>query len=326
MLKKIGTVFLYTLGTLLASVSIFIICINLPVPENKGDIPLGVTFSARYATDIGLNWKDAYSAMLNDLNMKRIRLPVYWDLVEKTPGQYDFVDLDWQLQQAQAHGAKVILVMGKKVPRWPECYVPKWVSDNPETADPTLLKEKLLAFETVVISRYKTNHPELEDWQVENEPFLDFGICGTVDPNLLDAEIANAKRIDPTHPIVVTDSGELSLWMQAAKRADIFGTTMYREVYSAKVGHWRYPIGPNFFKFKKILMASAKRQAVDLVGVPVQRDLLPGWVDSLAQMDPLAGDNNAIQFQGPQVSEGRGQVGVHLRDIRLIQGQSMSRF
>jgi len=293
MLKKIGTVFLYTLGTLLASVSIFIICINLPVPENKGDIPLGVTFSARYATDIGLNWKDAYSAMLNDLNMKRIRLPVYWDLVEKTPGQYDFVDLDWQLQQAQAHGAKVILVMGKKVPRWPECYVPKWVSDNPETADPTLLKEKLLAFETVVISRYKTNHPELEDWQVENEPFLDFGICGTVDPNLLDAEIANAKRIDPTHPIVVTDSGELSLWMQAAKRADIFGTTMYREVYSAKVGHWRYPIGPNFFKFKKILISLFAHQnnaiVIELQGEP----WVQGWTTAAPVADQLASMNAA---------------------------------
>jgi len=293
MLKKIGTVFLYTLGTLLASVSIFIICINLPVPENKGDIPLGVTFSARYATDIGLNWKDAYSAMLNDLNMKRIRLPVYWDLVEKTPGQYDFVDLDWQLQQAQAHGAKVILVMGKKVPRWPECYVPKWVSDNPETADPTLLKEKLLAFETVVISRYKTNHPEIADWQIENEPFLDFGICGPVHVSLLDAELANARSLDRTHPIVVTDSGELSLWMQAASRADIFGTTMYREVYSAKVGHWRYPIGPNFFKFKKILISLFAHQnnaiVIELQGEP----WVQGWTTAAPVADQLASMNAA---------------------------------
>jgi len=205
--KKIGKYVMYALGVVFGIIVLVFIYVNLPVAENKNDIPLGVTFSARYATDIGLNWREAYSAMLNDLDMKRIRIPVYWDLVEKTEGQYDFSDLDWQLQQAQQHGAKVILVMGKKVPRWPESYVPGWVGTDLDTIDSVRLQQKLLAFETVVISRYKDNHPELEDWQIENEPFLDFGIGGKVDPALLDAEIANANRRARSPPIVVTDSG-----------------------------------------------------------------------------------------------------------------------
>jgi hypothetical protein len=49
----------------------------------------------------------------------------------------------------------------------------------------------------------------------------------------------------------VTDSGELSLWTHAISRADIFGTTMYRTIYSAKYGgFYTYPIGPRFFQFK----------------------------------------------------------------------------
>ena len=270
--KKTGKYLLYTLGVALGIVSLFIIFINLPVPPVTRNVPLGVTFSSIDATQIGLNWKDAYSAMLTDLNVKLIRIPVYWDRSEPADGQYDFSDIDWQLDQARAHNAKIILVMGEKVPRWPECYVPSWVGTDPNNFNQQLLQEKLLAFETVVINRYKTNHPEIADWQIENEPFLDFGICGPVHVSLLDAELANARSLDRTHPIVVTDSGELSLWMQAASRADIFGTTMYREVYSARVGHWRYPIGPIFFRLKLLLISLFAHQnnaiVIELQGEP----------------------------------------------------------
>jgi hypothetical protein len=48
----------------------------------------------------------------------------------------------------------------------------------------------------------------------------------------------------------VTDSGELSAWVQAAKRADIFGTTMYLIVHSPKVGYLEYHLPPRFFWLK----------------------------------------------------------------------------
>ena len=55
-----------------------------------------------------------------------------------------------------------------------------------------------------------------------------------------------------TRDIVVTDSGELSLWVPAAKRADIFGTTLYRDTYSQLLkAYVHYPIEPGFFRFKK---------------------------------------------------------------------------
>ena len=97
----------------------------------------------------------------------------------------------------------------------------------------------------------------LKIWQIENEPFLDFGDCieGATDEALLDKEIAQAKKVlgnDET--IMTTDSGELSLWYKAAKRGDVFGTTLYRTVHSPKFGYVTYPIGPNFFRIKAWLI------------------------------------------------------------------------
>ncbi|HOX10495.1 MAG TPA: hypothetical protein P5323_03610 [Candidatus Moranbacteria bacterium] len=271
-LKKVLKILGCILGAILVIVLLFFIYINLPVSPSSQKAKIGVTFSLRYAQDIGLDWKEVYLAMLDDLGMKNIRIPIYWDLVEKNSGEYDFSDIDWQLDEARKRDAKIILVVGQKVPRWPECFIPGWIG-----SDDNLRKEKLLAFEEVVINRYKNGHPEIAVWQVENEPFLKFGICPAIDPALLDSEIAKVKSLDSSRPIMITDSGELSLWIPAAKRADIFGTTMYREVYNAKLGHWRYPIGPNFFKAKQLLIKLFAKQnntiVVELQGEP----WVEGW-------------------------------------------------
>ena len=306
-LKKILKIIGYILGTVLAVVLLFFIYINLPVATSKNKAQIGVTFSLRYAQDIGLNWREAYLAMLDDLKIKHVRLPVYWDLVEKSQGNYDFSDIDWQLDQANKRGVHVILVIGQKVPRWPECFIPKWVGD-----DVSVKKEKLLAFEGAVVSRYKSGHPEIADWQIENEPFLDFGICPLIDPSLLDAEIAKVKSIDSSRPIVVTDSGELSLWMQAAKRADIFGTTMYREVYSAKMGHWRYPIGPNFFKVKMFLIKMFAHQnnpiVIELQGEP----WVQGWTTAAPVETQLASMNAEILTDNVEFAKKTGMQEIYV--------------
>ncbi len=286
---------LYTAAIVVFSLLIlFFGYINLPVGEVKEPVPLGVTFSARYASDIGLDWRQAYLAVLDDLKVRNIRIPVYWDLVESERGEYSFEDIDWQLQEAAKRNAKIILVLGEKVPRWPECFVPKWASKEAEK------RELLLNFEKTVINRYKNDHPEIAYWQIENEPFLNFGICGTISPEQIDAEIMQAKSTDPTRPIIVTDSGELSLWIQAAKRADVFGTTMYREVYSSQqifgkpLGHWRYPIGPNFFKLKQLLIRIFANQSnavvIELQGEP----WVSGWTTDASMEAQLASMNAEI--------------------------------
>src|SRR3990172_402270 len=79
---------------------------NLGLGEKDAD--LGATFSTVYADDLAIDWREAYTAMLEDLGVRRLRLPAYWSRIEPEPGVFDFSELDWQLEQADRRGAKVI--------------------------------------------------------------------------------------------------------------------------------------------------------------------------------------------------------------------------
>ena len=226
---------------------LFLGYLNLPGPAPREDVTLGMTFSTRYAEDLGLNWRETYLAMLTDLQVKKLRLPAYWDLIERERGVYDFSDLDWQIAEAGKQDASVIVTVGQRVPRWPECHIPGWALE-----DEQLRRTQLLQMIHTTVERYKSN-PTVTTWQVENEPFLSlFGICPKLDPYFLRSEVALVKKLDPTRKVIVTDSGELSLWYKAAREGDIFGTTLYRHIYQKRFGYVTYPIGPNFFKMKEL--------------------------------------------------------------------------
>lgn len=276
MIKKILKIFLgaFLIVVLLA---VFILSVlNFPVKNKFERVDLGVTFSSRYATDIGLDWRANYIATLDDLKVRKIRIPVYWDLVEKEKNKYDFADIDWQIEEAQKRNAEIILTIGQKVPRWPECFIPSWVGDDKER------KMELVEFLKIAVKRYKDSGT-VKYWQVENEPFLAFGVCPALDVELLDQEIKTVRQIDPKRQIIVTDSGELSTWIPAAQRADVFGTTMYRNVYKEGWGYYIYPIGPRFFLIKKWIIEKFANQknavVIELQGEP--------WVSGWTVHQPL---------------------------------------
>lgn len=275
--KKILNIFGKIFLIILATIIVLLIYFNIPVKNENKDAKLGVTFSMRYAQDIGLNWKEAYLAVLDDLRARKIRIPVYWDLTEPQEGEYDYSDIDWQLNEAGKRKAEIILVIGQKVPRWPECAIPKWAG-----TDEAKRKEALLKFISHTVERYK-NNPEIKYWQVENEPFLPFGICPAFDTELLDKELSLVRLSDPGRKVIVTDSGELSLWISAARRADIFGTTMYRTIWKKGLGYFDYPIGPRFFHFKAWLIKTFAHQTNDIV-VELQAE---PWVHGYTTNEPL---------------------------------------
>jgi hypothetical protein len=242
-------------GSALSIVLLLFGYFNLPGPAPRTDVVLGITFSNRYAEALGLDWRETYIALLDEVKVRKIRIPVYWDLVEKVPGQYDFADVDWQLAEAKKRNAEVILSLGQRVPRWPECHIPEWAN-----ASDDLRKQALFKMLGESVKRYQ-NHSEIVKWQVENEPFLVFfGICPKFDPNQLEEEVAFVRTLDSTRPVMLTDSGELSLWFRAASRGDEFGTTMYRKIYKPGVGYVTYPLGPNFFRFKEQLTRLLTKQ------------------------------------------------------------------
>ncbi len=214
---------------------------------DQQNIKYGATFSPRQAESLGLDWQEVFSAMLSDLEIKHLRLSAYWDEVEPANNEYDWERLDWQINEASKANAEIILAVGGRLPRWPECHFPEWV----EVLSPAERSENLLAYIEAVIRRYQDNE-RIIAWQVENEPFLiNFGECPKPDKELLDKEIALVRKLDKRQ-IIITDSGELSIWVPAAKRADIFGTTMYQTTYSKLLRSYiHYPIEPGFFRFKK---------------------------------------------------------------------------
>ncbi|PIR93355.1 hypothetical protein COT99_01125 [Candidatus Falkowbacteria bacterium CG10_big_fil_rev_8_21_14_0_10_43_10] len=216
---------------------------------DQSELEYGVTFSPRFIRGMGLNWQAAFTDMLDDLGVKKLRLSAYWDEIEYKQDIFNFDDLDWQVNEAGKKNAEIILAVGGRLPRWPECHFPGWVEELKDSAR----QEEILDYISKTVERYKVNS-SIAAWQVENEPFLPhFGDCPKLDAKFLDQEIALVRSLD-SRPVIVTDSGELSVWFLAASRADIFGTTLYRDTYSSHLGRYiHYPIPPGFFRLKQNL-------------------------------------------------------------------------
>lgn len=215
--------------------------------ENK-KMDLGVTFSKPQAEYLDLDWRESYIAILDELGVKHLRLLAYWPEIEKKEGQFDFVDLDWQVKEAQKRGAKIIMAIGRRLPHWPECHTPEWAEGLNEAE----AQEKILLMLTKVVEHYK-KYSNILMWQVDNEPLVEwFGKCPLPDKEFVKKEIALVNSLD-FRPILITDSGELSWWRQASRLGgDYFGTTMYRTVWNETMGYisYRYVIPPAFYNLK----------------------------------------------------------------------------
>ena len=87
----------------------------------------GVSFNTPYAWELGLNPREVYTDVLDDLGVRHLRLAAHWSMVEAERDRFDFSELDYQISEAEKRGAEVILGVGRRLPRWPECHVPRWV-------------------------------------------------------------------------------------------------------------------------------------------------------------------------------------------------------
>lgn len=225
----------------------FIWLVSLNAGSKTKNIEYGVTFSQPYASSLRLNWKEVYLSILEDLNPKHLRISAYWDEVEKQQGIFKFEDLDFQVNEASKRNVNIVLGVGRRLPRWPECHDPNWL--NSLTVQ--VQQNAQLSYIEEVVNRYKNNQ-SIKYWQVENEPFLGtFGICPKLDENFFETELSLVKKLDPGRKIIVTDSGELNFWLKAGSKGDIFGTTLYRYVFSDVLKrYWTNPIPALFYRFK----------------------------------------------------------------------------
>ncbi len=222
------------------------------LPSRNGANPVpqtwGVTFTASHAQYLGLDWKKTYREMLDDLKVRWIRLGVPWDAIEPAAGELNLVDIRWQLDEARKRGARVLLVVGRKIPRWPECHIPDWVKSLPEPEQ----EVQTLTMLRKVVESFK-DYPAIWAWQVENEPLFPFGDCPSPNSSLYRQEVALVRSLD-TRPIVGTDSGELSSWWTMSSIVDILGVSIYRSVYHPIIGYTHYPFSPAMYARKAWLV------------------------------------------------------------------------
>ena len=248
--KKYWKTIIYSLlGFSLVMLFAVVLLIQKPVPE---EITYGMSFNTLYARELGLDWKETYDAIVDDLGVRHLRLAGHWPMVEPQPNIFNFTELDYQIQKAEEVGATVIMAVGRRLPRWPECHVPKW-AQNLSEAERDSAQLKMVE---QVVNRYK-NSPAIIMWQIENEPFLEvfaFEHCGEHNIELLEREIELVRSLDGTRPLLVTDSGNLGTWTGAYSRGDAFGTSVYVHFWNPELGQFRTVLPPAAYRFKDNLM------------------------------------------------------------------------
>ena len=125
-MKKLFKIILICFGLL---IFLFVGYFFIGRPPESKNIVWGVNFSQKHSEGLGLDWKEVYVAQIRDLGVKNIKLITHWDLIEPEKGKFNFDDLDWQIERAKEGGVKILLVVGMKTGRWPECHIPGWVGN-----------------------------------------------------------------------------------------------------------------------------------------------------------------------------------------------------
>jgi hypothetical protein len=189
----------------------------------------GVSFSAKQCRSFNLDIDETLKWLIKVAGFRRFRLMSYWNEHEKSPGKYNFKELDKQIEIVNKAGGQVSLCLGARQPRWPENHWPNWaweLSKNERSA-------ALLKYIEVVVNRYKDKKCVIS-YQLENEALLkSFGERPEVERQRLRQEFNLIKKLDPTKPTIMSTS---TSWGIPFRRPipDIVGFSYYQVLYSSQ--------------------------------------------------------------------------------------------
>jgi hypothetical protein len=132
-------------------------------------------------------------------------------------------------------------------------------------------QQAILDMLKTVISRYKDSS-SLSAWQVENESFFNFGACPWYDADFFKREIDFVKLNDTKHPVIITDSGELSFWLRSSMtNADIIGVTTYKKVWQQQIRGYVSYLLPSVFYHRRAEMVKGLFDK-DVIGTELQAE------------------------------------------------------
>jgi Beta-galactosidase len=270
-------------------------------PGRSPDLQIGTTFIKINAEHLGLDWRSAYKEIVNDIGIKQIRIPIFWDQLEREPGKFDWADLDWQLQEAAKANAQVMLVVGHRVPRYPECYAPDWTKGLDEAA----FKRSLFTMTETVVKHYR-DHPALSAWQVENEPLAKIlgkiwgdGSCREI-AHWVREEVQSVRRLADGRldgrriPTVVTYAN--APWFVSQLRqtltfeSDVVAMTLFNKLY------FRSPVFTGYIEMFKLGPIATLRLAYQRSVIVQNRQAL--WIAEM-QAEPW-GPEGPYKFDKPE--------------------------
>jgi len=175
---------------------------------------VGFSFSPNISEWAGREPDADLRALLTETHPDLVRLPIYWDAVQSSPGVLDFTSIDELLEVVAEHNktspepTRVVLTIGARNFLYPELHQPAWAGprEQPYINSAQSGSDYRAYFETS-ITRY-SDSPLLYAWQVENEP-LDYvhnDITGDdrISASQLAWEIDRVHELDPVHDAVVT--------------------------------------------------------------------------------------------------------------------------
>lgn len=209
---------------------------NFPEPTIIDPQRFGVSFSIKQCRNFGINPQETLRWLIEEAGFRRFRFMSYWNEHEKKQSEFDFKELDWQIDMARKNGCLVTLCLGARQPRWPENHWPEWAWKSPKA----WRTEHLLEYIQKVVGRYKDNDTIIS-WQLENEALLEaFGRNAEVDRRRLRQEFKLVKQLDPSRPVIMSTSNS---WGIPVRRPipDLVGFSVYRTMY----GRGRYRHAPH---------------------------------------------------------------------------------
>jgi hypothetical protein len=227
------------------------------IPGRRWQRPpyLGTTFSPLQCYYMNLDFRKAFEQICT-LGLNRIRLGAYWNVIQKAPDVYDFSELDWLLDRCDRHNIEVALVVGMKVPRWPEYHFPQWVSDRYATgAGQTALdlrSPEVAALTLKFVDRVVWHcrmAPAVKYWQIENEPFTRLEITGGrfLSPSFVQQQVELVRSLRYNNQkILVTNAIHLPTpkleedqpaFVDSLQVADAVGINVYTKVPAGATGY-----------------------------------------------------------------------------------------
>jgi hypothetical protein len=306
----------------------------------------GFSYSFEQARWYGYDGRVEFVKLLDRVKFDWVRLPFFWDEMADEAGNLKVDDLDFAISEAGKRNVKVIIVLGAKVPFYPEFHLPAAESSKIKFAA-NVSSTSPIAFDLLTVDSKIVSHFSKFDnviyWQVENEPFLPNVGKFRIDKSLINSEVKVVRDYDPKkRPVILTSDAPTvfnNRWkdlFSVLMPGDALGTNAYFKtqgtylVYFSKLNipwpkgfYWPvqswYLLSPNFENLK----VYAKKRNVDtwimeMQAEPYVRDLTDAAKEkfSFGPGDIVNADNflksrglNSIGFWGANFWIFREKIG-----------------